>query len=314
MRIVSLLPSTTEIAAALGFADALVGRSHECDYPERVHTLPALTRPKYPQQNNSASTDREVKNLLEQGLSVYEVDADNLAALKPDIILTQDHCEVCAASLSDVTEALRSYTHSESVEVISVSPVSLNGIFESFLTIGKALNAPEKAQELVIEIRERLDIIRNTVYGEAKRSVVTIEWIDPLMTAGNWIPEITDIAGGEHLIAEAGKHSPWLQWETVLECDPDVLLVMPCGYSFEQTEKELHLLTDKPGWKDLKAVQDGEVYLLEGNQYFNRPGPRIFESTRILAEILHPGLFEPIHRGVGWKTLVNTKTGEIQNS
>jgi iron complex transport system substrate-binding protein len=311
MRIVSLLPSTTEIAAALGFADALVGRSHECDYPEGVRTLPALTRPKYPQQTDSASTDREVKNLLEQGLSVYEVDADKLAELKPDIILTQDHCEVCAASLSDVTEALRSYTHSETVKVISVSPVSLQGIFESFLTIGKALNAPDKAQELVNEIRERFDIIRNTVHGETKKSVVTIEWIDPLMTAGNWIPEITDIAGGEHLIAEPGKHSPWLQWETVLESNPDVLLIMPCGYSFQQTEQELHLLTDKPGWNDLKAVQNSEVYLLEGNQYFNRPGPRIFESTRILAEILHPGLFESIHRDLGWKLLEKARTEKL---
>jgi iron complex transport system substrate-binding protein len=310
MRIVSLLPSTTEIAAALGFTESLVGRSHECDFPERVRTLPVLTEPKYPGQTDSTAIDREVKNLLEQGLSVYEVDADRLAALKPDIILTQDHCEVCAASLADVTEALRSYTDSESVEVISVSPVSLQGIFDSFRVIGDALDAGDIAEELVNEILERLDIIRNTVYGEPEKSVVTIEWIDPLMTAGNWIPEITTIAGGEHLIAEPGKHSPWLKWETVLECDPDVLLIMPCGYSFGQTTRELHLLTEKPGWNELKAIQSGEVYLLEGNQYFNRPGPRIFESTRILAEILHPELFEPVHEGSGWKPF---KTAEQQN-
>lgn len=310
MRIVSLLPSTTEIAAALGFTESLVGRSHECDFPERVRTLPVLTKPKYPGQTDSAATDREVKNLLEQGLSVYEVDADRLAELKPDIILTQDHCEVCAASLADVTEALRSYTDSESVEVISVSPVSLQGIFDSFQMIGDALDAGDNAQLLVHEIRERLDIIRNTVHGEPEKSVVTIEWIDPLMTAGNWIPEITGIAGGEHLIAEPGKHSPWLQWKTVLECNPDVLLIMPCGYSFDQTSRELHLLTEKPGWDELKAVQKGEIYLLEGNQYFNRPGPRIFDSTRILAEILHPELFESVHEGSGWKQF---KTAEQQN-
>jgi iron complex transport system substrate-binding protein len=308
MRIVSLLPSTTEIAASLGFESSLVGRSHECDYPVNVLQLPVLTKAKYPDKGSSSEIDQRVKSLIENGLSVYEVNAEILAELKPDIILTQDHCEVCAVSLNDVELAVKDWTQKNSVEIISVSPTDLDGIFDSFITIGNALNSHQKAQSLIGEMKERLEIIKNTVLNEERKTVATIEWIDPMMTAGNWIPELVEIAGGYHLFAEPGKHSPWINWSTIKDADPDLISIMPCGYNFDQTLKEIDILTSKPGWKDLKAVQNGNVFILDGNQYFNRPGPRIFESTRILAEILHPSLFKPTLENKGWKKFQNDYT------
>ena len=309
MRIVSLLPSTTEIVCSLGMEEHLVGRSHECDYPASITSLPVLTKPKYITNGKSRDIDKQVKSLLEKGLSVYEVDAELLAELKPDVILTQDHCEVCAVSLPEVEAAVKNWTGNQKTQVVSVSPTDLNGIYQSILKIGEALQKKLKAQNLVEEMKERLDIIRSTVSGKVRKKVVSIEWIDPLMTAGNWIPELVEIAGGDHLLAEPGEHSPWIGWKDVLEADPDLIVIMPCGYNFEQTAEELPLLTSRDEWSELKAVKEKNVYLLEGNQYFNRPGPRIFESTRILAEILHPDHFKPTLKETGWKRL----TGEVES-
>ena len=303
MRIVSLLPSTTEIASSLGFNNQIVGRSHECDWPENISELPILTKPKYKSNGQSKEIDKNVKHLVEQGLSVYEVDAELLSKLEPDVILTQDHCEVCAVSLSDVQRAVQDWTYLDDVSTVSVSPLDLDGIFNSFLIIGKALDAEERAELLISDIKQRLDIIKQTVLGENRKTVATIEWIDPLMTAGNWIPELMDIAGGDHLFAEPGKHSPWIEWDTIRDADPDVITIMPCGYDFKQTLSEITTLTSKQGWSELKAVKTDQVFLLDGNQYFNRPGPRIFESTRILAEILHPHLFKPTLENIGWQKL-----------
>ncbi|TVR36386.1 MAG: cobalamin-binding protein, partial [Balneolaceae bacterium] len=303
MRIVSLLPSTTEIVSALGMEKYLVGRSHECDYPASITSLPVLTKPKYITNGKSRDIDKQVKSLLEKGLSVYEVDAELLAELKPDVILTQDHCEVCAVSLPEVEAAVQTWTGNQKTHVVSVSPTDLNGIYQSILKIGEALQKKSNAQSLVDEMKERLEIIRSTVSGKVRKKVVSIEWIDPLMTAGNWIPELVEIAGGDHLLAEPGEHSPWIDWKDILEADPDLIVIMPCGYSFKQTAEEVPLLTSRDEWSELKAVKEKNVYLLEGNQYFNRPGPRIFESTRILAEILHPDHFKPTLKETGWKRL-----------
>ena len=299
MRIVSLLPSTTEIACALGLESQLVGRSHECDYPESIKDLPVLTEPKYDENGRSSEIDKRVKSLLENGLSVYHVFADKLSELNPDLILTQDHCEVCAVSLPDVEEALQKYTSSDS-KVISVSPKNLEDIFESIQTIGNAAGAGQKAKHLLAEIKQRFSIIKNTVFGENRKTVATVEWIEPLMTAGNWIPELIEIAGGEDQLGKPGQHSPWIDWNDIMEADPEYLLICPCGYSCQQTLNEIDHLTDKPEWEKLKAVKNGNVFILDGNHYFNRPGPRIFESTRILGEILHPQLFKPTLKGIGW--------------
>lgn len=303
MRIVSLLPSTTEIACKLGFEDQLVGRSHECDFPESVKKLPVLTQPKYPENGSSKKIDQEVKSLLEKSLSVYRVDADKLAELQPDIILTQDHCKVCAVSLEDVEHALEQKLDGHA-KIVSVSPKNLHQIYQSIFDIGDALGARSKAENVVDEIKERMDIIRSTLTNVKPVSAVTIEWIDPLMTAGNWIPECIHIAGGDDLLGTPGEHSPWIEWYTIMNSDPEILLISPCGYSIQQTVNELGTLRQHEGWDSLKAVKNDQVFILDGHHFFNRPGPRIFESTRILAEVFHPAHFKPTLKNTGW---INTE-------
>lgn len=299
MKIVSLLPSATEIICELGFKNELVGRSHECENPPSAKDLPAVTDSSVKNTGDSHQIDQNIKSSLENGLSIFTVKSDVLAELNPDIIFTQDHCDVCAISLHEVKKAVHEYCN-ENTKVISLSPANLSEVFESFHTVGKALNAVEKADELAEELELRLDIIRNTVIGEPVKRVACIEWIEPLMTGGNWIPELLEIAGGEYLLSEPGKHSPWIKWDDIVNENPDVILIMPCGYTIDQTMDEIHHLTEKKNWNDLKAVQNEEVYILDGNRYFNRPGPGIYESTRILGEILHPELFKPVHQKDGW--------------
>lgn len=299
MRIVSLLPSATEIICELGFEDQLAGRSHECDHPESIKNLPALTDSTVKNTGNSFEIDKSIKSLLKNGLSVFNVKADLLSDINPDIVFTQDHCEVCAVSLDDVKSAVNEFCGNDT-EVISLSPTNLSEIYQSVQTIGQALDVKEKAKQLVNNIQTRMDIIRNTVIGEPVKRVACLEWIEPLMTGGNWIPELLEIAGGEYLLSEPGKHSPWVDWEDIIAENPDILLLMPCGYDINQTMNEMHLLTQKEDWNSLNAVKNNEVYILDGNRYFNRPGITIYESARILGEILHPGLFKSIHHKNGW--------------
>lgn len=299
LNIVSLLPSATEIICELGFEEQLVGRSHECKNPPSVKKLPAVTNSSVKNTGRSDEINDKIQFLLKQGLSIFNVNTELLTKLEPDIIFTQDHCEVCAASLDDVKAAVKQ-SCGESTEVVSVSPKNLSEVFESFHTIGKALGAGEKSVQLEKELKLRLNIIKKTVIGEPVKRVACIEWIKPLMTGGNWIPELLEIAGGEYLLSEPGKHSPWITWKQLFAEDPDVILIMPCGYTLEQTQQEVHLLEKNDGWTNLRAVKDGDVYLLDGDRFFNRPGPGIYESARILGEILHPDLFKPVHQNDGW--------------
>jgi iron complex transport system substrate-binding protein len=266
-RIVSLIPSSTEIACALGFEAELVGRSHECDFPPGIERLPSLTEPKLDTDATSAAIDGRVKQLVGDGLSVYRVDIDKLRELRPTVILTQDQCEVCAVSLRDVEEALRGRDFAASLS-----------------------NRLAEISEQALRIR-------------AKPSVACVEWIDPLMSAGNWMPELVTLAGGRPLFGEAGTHSPWLEWETLRNADPEIIILLPCGFDIERTRRELAPLIAQPGWAELEAVRSGRVFVADGNQYFNRPGPRLVESLEILAEILHPDHFAPRHQDVGWQTL-----------
>lgn len=299
MRIVSLLPSATEIISELGFKDQIIGRSHECDHPRSIKDLPALTDSSVKNTGNSTEIDKSIKSLLKNGLSIFNVKADMLAEIDPDIVFTQDHCEVCAVALDDVTSAVNTYC-GKNTEVVSLSPTNLAEIYHSIKIIGRRLDAEEKANQVITDIQLRMDIIRNTVIGEQVKRIVCLEWIEPLMTGGNWIPELVEIAGGEYLLSEPGNHSTWVDWGDIITENPDVILVMPCGYDIGQTVNEMHLLTQKEGWNSTKAVENNEVYILDGNRYFNRPGPRIYESTRILGEILHPKLFKPLHQKSGW--------------
>jgi len=300
-RVVSLLASATETVVALGCEDRLVGRSHECDYPSRITRLPICTSAKINVHAPSVEIDRQVKSLLAQAVSIYAIDAERLAQLKPDLVITQTQCDVCAVSLRDVEQALCHLVGSQP-RLVSVEPNDLAGIWTSINQIADALGVPEQGTRLVAQLQERIDSIRRRFAGAAARpGVACIEWIDPLMAAGNWVPELVEAAGGINLFGTAGKHSPWMTWEELAARDPEVIIVMPCGWDIARSRDAMHSLTERPGWHDLRAVKNGRVALTDGNQFFNRPGPRVVESVEILAEILHPQSADFGHRGSGWE-------------
>ena len=302
-RVVSLLPSITEIVCALGFGERLVGRSHECDFPPEVRTLPALTEAKLDVRKPSAGIDLDVKTLLRDGLSVYRVDVEPLRALAPDLILTQDHCEVCAASLADVERALARW-QGGAPRVLSLDPRTLRDVFRSFTRVAEALGAPERGRDLAEALSNRLtDLAQRAAAAGTPPSVACVEWIDPLMSAGNWMPELVSLAGGRSLFGEVGRHSPWISWPALRDADPDVLVVLPCGFDLARTRAELAPLRAQPGFESLRAVTSGRAYLVDGNQYMNRPGPRLVDSLEILGELIHPEAFPPAHRGAAWEPL-----------
>jgi iron complex transport system substrate-binding protein len=300
-RIASLLPSTTEIVCALGLESALVGRSHECDYPASVETLPVLTAPKLDPNESSAEIDRSVKELVRDGLSVYRVDVEKLRELAPTVILTQDQCDVCAVSLADVENALADWI-GERPRVISLEPASLGDVWNDVKRVADALGVTERGREVVKALAERVaDVAERTLRIKAQPTVACVEWIDPLMAAGNWMPDLVALAGGHCLFGESGAHSPWMSWDELRAADPDVIVVLPCGFDLARTRAEMGPLRDSPGFGDLRAVREGRVVLTDGNQYFNRPGPRLADSLEILAEILHPDEFAANHRGTAWE-------------
>ena len=298
-RVLSLLSSTTEIIYALGCGDRLVGRSHECDYPEEVSELPICTIPKFNVDGTSREVDDEVKSLVQSVLSIYYINEKLLKELKPDIIFTQSQCEVCAVSVSDVENALKNIIGLSS-RVISVEPNSIEDIFNDILTIAQILNVRNKGKELVELIKAKIDSTEKIVYQKSSPSIAAIEWIEPLMAAGNWVPQLIRVSGGENLFGEAGKHSPWMKYNDLLEQDPEIIIVMPCGYDIKKSLIEIKTLESKKGWGSLKAVRNRNVYITDGNQFFNRPGPRIIESLEILLEIIHPELSESKHIDSGW--------------
>lgn len=303
LRVVSLIPSATEIVCALGFEDELVGRSHECDFPTRVKTLPVCTEPKFVLQGTSYQIDQRVKALLQEGLSIYRVHAHILKERRPDLIVTQTQCQVCAASLEEVEEAVCQILGSQP-RILSLEPASLADVWADIGRVAQALRAPERGQQLVQCLKERVDAIAQRASKLAARpTVACIEWIEPLMAAGNWVPELVELAGGINLFGEAGKHSPWMAWEELRARDPDVIVVMPCGFDIQRSKMEIAALIQRPGWTCLKAVKTRRVYLTDGNQYFNRPGPRMVESLEILSEVLHPEAFYFGHKGLGWQVL-----------
>jgi iron complex transport system substrate-binding protein len=301
MRIVSLIASSTEIVCALGFQADLVGRSHECDHPPGVTALPVVTSPKFPTDGASVEIDQRVKAILQEGLSVYRVDADRLADLRPDVIVTQSQCEVCAVSLRDVEEAVCGLVESRP-RIVSLEPNRLADVWDDVRRVAAALGAPARGDRLVLALRARIDAIaaRAAALG-ARPTVACVEWIEPLMAAGNWMPELVKLAGGENLFGEAGRHSPWMTWEELCRRDPEAIVVTPCGFDLPRTRAEMPALAGRPGWGSLRAVRAGRVVLADGNRFFNRPGPRLVESLEILAEVLHPDAFRFGHEGDGWE-------------
>jgi iron complex transport system substrate-binding protein len=300
-RIVSLIASATEIVAALGFEDQLVGRSHECDFPPAVKRLPVCTAPKFDVEGSSYEIDQRVKAVVQEGLSVYRVDGERLRDLEPDVIVTQDHCEVCAVSLREVERTVCAWLRS-CPRLVSLRPDCLADLGTGIEQVADALDAREAGAELVARLFGRIeDIGRRARSLPGRPTVACVEWVEPLMAAGNWVPELVELAGGVNLFGVAGKHSPWMTWEELVAKDPDVIVLMPCGFDIERTCRDLPLLRDRPGWAGLRAVRAGRVFVADGNQFFNRPGPRLVESLEILAELLHPEAFAFGHEGVGWR-------------
>lgn len=301
LRIVSLLPSATEVAVALGFGDRLVGRSHECDFPHDIRALPALTSTKLEKGLTSGEIDRRVQEIVRQGLSVYEVDAERLRALEPDVILTQTQCAVCAVTPLDLEDALCAWTGAVPT-LVSLAPDDLTDVWGDFAGVGAALGLSlEEVAAAVRPLQGRLEALaRRAAEAAVCPRVAAIEWIEPLMAAGNWAPELVRIAGGESLFATPGQHSPWLDWEALVAADPDLIVLMPCGFQVAQTLADLAPLRDDSRWRGLRAVREGRVYAADGHHLFNRPGPRLVESAEVLAEIFHPRRFDFGHAGRYW--------------
>jgi iron complex transport system substrate-binding protein len=302
-RIATLLPSATEIVCALGFEDRIVGRSHECDFPPSVTRVPALTEPKFNPEGTSAEIDRRVKKIVGDALSVYRVDATRLREIRPDVIVTQSQCEVCAVSERDVEAAVAEWLGARP-KIVSLAPYSLDDVFTDMQRVADALDAHARGIELVERLRSRFRKIAEMAGNVSERpNVATIEWIDPLMAGGNWMPTLIEIAGGTNLFGKAGEHSPWMQFDELVAKDPDVILISPCGFNMDRAAQDLPTLTRRAEWRKLKAVRTRRVFMADGNQYFNRPGPRIAESLEILADILHPELFGFGHEGSDWRRL-----------
>jgi iron complex transport system substrate-binding protein len=302
-RIVSLIASATEIVCALGFEDQLVGRSHECDFPPSVRRLPVCTAPKFSIHGTSREIDERVKSLLREALSVYRVDAEKLKELRPDVIVTQSHCEVCAVSQKDVDQAVCDWLDGQP-QVVSLAPNGLADVWTSIRQVAEALDVSERGEEAIQALQRRMEAIADAARGVAARpTVACLEWIDPLMAAGNWMPELVEMAGGVNLFGTAGAHAPKLTWDELVTRDPEVIVALPCGWDIAKARQEMAALIQRPEWPQLRAVRDRRVFVTDGNQYFNRPGPRLVESLEILAEVLHPEMFSFGHRGTGWEHL-----------
>jgi iron complex transport system substrate-binding protein len=299
MRIVSLLPSLTEIVCFLGRQADLVGVTHECDYPPGVERLPHLTRSKIPHEASSQAIDAMVS---EQGGSLYELDEAKLAELEPDLILTQEQCDVCAVNEMTVRRTALKLPGNPTVE--SVNPTDLEGVFAMFRRVGELLDARAEAEALIDQFAEWTEHIAENLEGLAIPGVLLLEWLDPPFSSGHWNPDLITRAGGREVLAESGQRSRRLTWAEVAEADPEIILVSACGFSIERTEGDLVDLSSLRVWQDLRAVRNRRVYVTDGSAYFSRPGPRLLESLKIAAEIINHEIFPRIAPRCSWETVI----------
>jgi iron complex transport system substrate-binding protein len=291
VRVVSLLPSATEIVCALGAGQDLVGVSHECDHPPEVSGLPALTGSRLPRSGASGELDRSVRELLRAALSIYDLDVDLLAKLDPDLVVTQDLCEVCAVSYRAVCAAADQLAGRD-VTLVSLHPQRLDDIWDDIRRVAGALGRQEHAQELLAGLLGRLEQVeRQATAAPGRPRVVSIEWLEPVMLGGTWMPELIAAAGGTPLGVTAGQRAPTLDLAGLERLEPEVVVVKPCGYPVERTLAELEVLPRVLPWAAWPAVRAGRVYVADGNAYFNRSGPRIVDSAELLAACLHPQRF-----------------------
>jgi iron complex transport system substrate-binding protein len=290
IRVVSLLPSATEIVFAIGAEASLVGVTHECDFPPTAAQIPPLTRSHIPAGIPSAQIDAAVSASLNSLGSLYELDFQRLEALKPDLILTQRLCDVCAVSFDRVEDAVSKLPWGP--QVLNLEPHSLADVLGTIQTVGGALGRGEAAQKVVASLRARIEAVRERSAGATRRPrVLCLEWVDPPFCAGHWIPELIEIAGGRCDLGNLHRPSTRLQWSRVVESAPEVIVLTCCGYTLERCAADGEVLARFPGAQDLPAVREGRVYATDGSAYFSRPGPRLVESLEILAHIVHPQLF-----------------------
>ena len=300
VRIASLVPSATEIVAALGQAEHIVARSHECDWPAEVSRAPACTRARIDATRPSRAIHEEVGRLLAAALSLYDLDTEILRAARPSHIVTQDQCDVCAVGLAEVRAAAAEFLEAP-VEIVSLAPMRLGDVWDDIARVGSALGVD--AAPVVAGLRARADAIAARAAQLPPKRVLTVEWSDPPMSAGNWVPELVAMAGGIDTLGPSGENAPVVEIAAVVAADPDAIVLMPCGYDLPRTVADGRALMADPAWAGLRAARAGAVYATDGNSFFNRPGPRLVESLEILAEIIHPAHFAFGHEGTGWTRL-----------
>jgi iron complex transport system substrate-binding protein len=283
VRVVSLLASATEIICALDAGDLLVGRSHECDNPAWVRSLPPCSEPAFDITVSSGEIDREVTRRLRAGEPLYRIHTDRILALAPDLVVAQSHCEVCAVTPGDVERG----GSIPGARILALSAGTVDEIFATIVEIARAIGREHQGQELAARERERLDRVRAATAALRHPSVIVLEWADPIFPAGNWIPELVDAAGGRLAIGNAGQHSAPIAAEQVRDADPDYLVVAPCGFDLERSARELAVLERHAWWREMRAVREGRVAFADGNLLFNRSGMTVVRTAEILAEILH---------------------------
>jgi len=289
MRIVSLLPSATEMVAALGLTDQLVGISHDCDYPPAIRTRPVLSEAIVTTDLPSGLIETRIRGQVHKGKSVYHLDERQLTELRPDLILTQELCSVCAPSYTLVQQAAKLLD--SDTKIVSLEPQGLLDILDNLLLVGTLTGRTVQSEALASSLRARIERVRSRARGLPAPRVACLEWLDPIYAAGHWVPEMVEIAGGRDLLGTSRDPSFVIAWEQIITADPEVVVVMPCGFDVPRTRRELHVLTARPGWHELRAVRNGRVYLTDASAYFNRPGPRIVDGLEVLAKILHPDAF-----------------------
>ncbi|HEX5412040.1 MAG TPA: cobalamin-binding protein [Terriglobia bacterium] len=286
MRICSLLPSATEILFELGAGESVAGVTFECDYPPEARTKRVVVRTRLEHSEDPLEIDRQVSDFVSRGESLYEIDQAALQAIDPDLIITQDLCHVCAASPGDLASVLAALARKP--EVLSLNPHSLRDVWKDILAVGSAIGRSDPARELVTKLERRVSaVVQAAAHFSAQPRVACLEWLDPLFAGGHWVPEMVACAGGADIFGKAAQPSFRLTWDELVKANPDVVVMMPCGYGLEQAVKEFNRVTLPEQWGSLRAVSDGRVFAVDGSGYFSRPGPRLAGGVEILASILH---------------------------
>jgi iron complex transport system substrate-binding protein len=290
-RIISLLASGTEILYGIGLGDRVVGVSHECDFPEDARTKPRVTRANIDAGASSKAIDEQVRDATTCGAPLYSIDAALLASLRPDLIVTQSQCDVCAVDYKDVVRTVRSIPALSQTKVVALNPTTLDTVFDDVARVGDAAGCEPAARRYIERLEARVEAVREKtghIPPANRPRVLCIEWIDPVMVAANWMPDLIVLAGGRCDLTRAGDRSAHADWQAVVAFDPQVVIVMPCGFDLERAVREAPTLRSLPGWTGLTAVREHRVFAVDGNAYFNRSGPRIVDSLEILAALVHP--------------------------